>query len=177
MTVFRAIGAIGVGFWTTLRQLWQPRVTCSYPEEAPILPRRWRGRPVLTRDPDGDERCVACQLCSAVCPTRCIALQAGERRDGRRYAVTFRINFARCIYCGLCEEACPTLAIQLSEEFAFAKEDRGHFVYEKDRLLIDGTGKHPHYNFYRHSGVAIAGKGHGEGLNEMAPVDLRSNLP
>lgn len=176
MSAWRGVVQIGVGLWTTLRQLGRTS-TVSYPEVALQLPPRWRGRPVLTRDPDGDERCVACQLCSAVCPTRCIELQAGERADERRYPVSFRINFSRCIYCGLCEEACPTLAIQLLDEFAFSKEHHADFIYEKEALLIDGTGKHPHYNFYRHSGVTLSNKDKGAGLNEKAPVNVRSNLP
>lgn len=157
-------------FWTTLRQLPR-RDTLSYPEQQPQLSPRWRGRPVLTRDADGEERCVACELCSAVCPTQCIALEGADRPDGRRFAESFRINFARCIYCGLCEEACPTLAIQLSPEFAFAQSERGDFVYGKEALLIDGPGKHPDYRYYDHAGVRI------RALPPAAAVDPRSNLP
>ncbi len=171
MGIFRGLL---LGFWTTLRQLALPPVTRSYPEEKIPLPPRWRGRPVLTLDPDGEERCVACELCSAVCPTQCIALEGGDRPNGRRYARTFRINFSRCIYCGLCEEACPTLAIQLLDEFGFAKEYRADFVYHKEDLLIDGPGKHPAYRYYDHAGVAITAfsPAHGLGL-----VDPGSNLP
>ncbi|MGK9449797.1 NADH-quinone oxidoreductase subunit NuoI [Acidithiobacillus caldus] len=164
-----------VGFWTTLRQLGRWPVTLSYPEEQPQLPPRWRGRPVLTRDPDGDERCVACELCSAVCPTQCIELEGDDRPDGRRYARTFRINFSRCIYCGLCEEACPTLAIQLLEEFAFGKERRADFVYHKAALLIDGPGKHPHYRYYDHAGVRIEAAA--EVSARGAPLDPLDNRP
>ena len=177
MSAYRSFVQLGLGLWTTLRQIGRGASTISYPEEALKLPPRWRGRPVLTRDPDGDERCVACQLCSAVCPTRCIELQAGEREDERRYPVSFRINFSRCIYCGFCEEACPTLAIQLLDEFAFSTEHHQDFIYEKEALLIDGTGKHPHYNFYRHAGVALHDKDKGQGSNESPPVNGRSNLP
>ena len=156
--------------WTTLRQL-RRRDTLEYPEQEPKLGERWRGRPVLTHDPDGEERCVACELCSAVCPTQCIALEGADRPDGRRFAQSFRINFARCIYCGLCEEACPTLAIQLSPEYAFAKTERGDFVYHKEALLIEGTGKHPEYRYYAHAGVRT------QALPKPVHCDPRSNLP
>jgi NADH-quinone oxidoreductase subunit I len=86
------------GFATTFRHLFRKPVTEQYPEYKRPLPVRSRARIVLTRDPDGDERCVACYLCSAVCPVSCISMQSAERQDGRRYAKWFRINFARCIY-------------------------------------------------------------------------------
>ena len=90
--------------------------TIQYPEEMLYLPPRYRGRIVLSRDPDGGERCVACYLCAVACPVDCIALQATEDENGRRYPAWFRINFSRCIYCGFCEEACPTYAIQLTPD-------------------------------------------------------------
>ncbi len=82
--------------------------TVQYPEEMPYLAPRYRGRIVLTRDPDGEERCVACNLCAVACPVDCISLQKTESADGRWYPEFFRINFSRCIMCGMCEEACPT---------------------------------------------------------------------
>jgi NADH-quinone oxidoreductase, chain I len=163
--------------WATLRHGWHRRETVLYPEVKRTLPSRWRGRIVLTRDPDGDERCVACYLCSAVCPVDCITLQAAERKDGRRYPQSFRIDFSRCIFCGLCEEACPTLAIQLTPDFEMCEYTHDGLVYEKERLLIAGTGKDDQYDFYRHAGVAIAGKELGSGIGESAPVDRDSNLP
>lgn len=163
--------------WATLRHAWARRETVSYPEVKRTLPARWRGRIVLTRDPDGEERCVACYLCSAVCPVDCISLQARQRDDGRRYPETFRINFSRCIFCGFCEEACPTLAIQLTPDFEMCEQRHESLVYNKDQLLIDGQGKHPGYNFYRHAGVAVPGKAIGEGDNDARPVDRDSNLP
>ncbi len=170
--------------WTTLRSLWlvflhlfRRRVTVQYPEEMPNLPARYRGRIILARDPDGGERCVACYLCSAACPVDCIALQATEDEHGRRYPAFFRINFSRCIFCGYCEEACPTYAIQLTPDFEMSEFKRDKLVYEKEDLLISGTGKYPGYNFWRHAGVAIGGKGKGEAVDEQAPVDLRELLP
>jgi NADH-quinone oxidoreductase subunit I len=163
--------------WVTFRHSFNRKVTVLYPEKKRRLPPRWRGRIVLTRDPDGEERCVACHLCSSVCPVACIALQAGIDEKGRRKPDFFRINFSRCIYCGLCEEACPTFAIQLTPDYEMAEYDRNNLVYEKEDLMISGTGKYPGYNFYRVSGMEIGGKGKGEAENERPPVDVRSLLP
>lgn len=160
-----------------LRRTFGPRSTISYPEERPHIPPRWRGRIILTRDPDGGERCVACYLCAVACPVDCIALQATEDEHGRRYPEFFRINFARCIFCGYCEEACPTDAIQLTPDFEMGEYDRRNLVYEKEHLLVDGPGKHHGYNFYRVAGLAIGGKDKGEAENERAPIDVRSLLP
>ena len=110
--------------WEVLKHSVRKRETVQYPEEKPDLPPRWRGRIVLTRDPDGLERCVACHLCAVACPVDCIALQATEDEHGRRYPEFFRINFSRCIFCGYCEEACPTYAIQLIPDFEMAEYDR-----------------------------------------------------
>lgn len=163
--------------WIALMHMFRKRATIEYPEEKPKLPARWRGRIVLTRDPDNEERCVGCYLCAAACPVDCISLQATETEDGRRYPEFFRINFSRCIFCGYCEEACPTYAIQLIPDFEMSEYNRQNFVYEKEDLLISGEGKYHGYNFYRVSGLAIAGKGKGEADNEDKPVDIRSLLP
>ncbi len=165
------------GLWIVFKHGFKKRETVQYPEERPILSPRYRGRIVLTRDPDGEERCVACYLCSAVCPVDCIVLQAAEDESGRRYPESFRINFSRCIYCGLCEEACPTDAIQLTPDFEMAEYDRKNMVYEKEDLLISGPGKNPEYNFYKVAGIAIKGKGKGQGIEENEPVDIRSLMP
>jgi len=162
--------------WVTLRHLFKKPVTIQYPEHKKALPERARWRIVLTRDPDGGERCVACYLCSAVCPVSCISMQSRDMGGGRRYAEWFRINFSRCIFCGMCEETCPTLAIQLTPDYEFCKYDVLDAVYEKEDLLIDGTGKHPGYNFYRHAGVGVAAP-KGENPDEYGPVDVRGNMP
>jgi len=163
--------------WRVLLHAFRKRVTIQYPEERRRLAPRWRGRIILSRDPDGGERCVACYLCAVVCPVDCIALQATEAEDGRRYPEFFRINFSRCIFCGFCEEACPTYAIQLTPDFEMSEYIRNNLVYEKEDLLIDGPGKYPDYNFYRFAGMAIAGKDKGEAIGEDPPVDTRSLLP
>src|SRR5512142_495895 len=129
------------GFRTVLLHLSRKPVTEQYTEYKRPLPARSRARIILTRDPDGGERCVACYLCSAVCPVSCISMESAEREDCRRYAPWFRINFARCIYCGLCEEACPTSAIQLTPDYEFSKKDILAFVYEKEDLLVNHQGK------------------------------------
>jgi len=173
------------GIWSQFRSIgmifmhaFHKRDVILYPEVKPPVPPRYRGRIVLTRDPDGDERCVACNLCAVACPVGCISLQKAERpEDGRWYPEFFRINFSRCIFCGLCEEACPTTAIQLTPDFEMAEYNRQNLVYEKEHLLISGPGKYPDYNFYRVAGMAITGKDKGQALNEEPPVDYKSLLP
>jgi len=160
-----------------LRHTFARRETIQYPEEKPYLAPRFRGRIILSRDPDGQERCVACYLCSAACPVDCIALQAAQTEDGRRYPAFFRINFSRCILCGFCEEACPTLAIQLTPDYEMCEYDRSKLVYEKEDLLISGPGKYPDYNFYKVAGLAVGGKDKGQAENEAPPVDVRTLLP
>jgi len=172
-----AAAALGEGFATTFRHLFRRPITEEYPEFKRELPARSRARIVLTRDPDGGERCVACYLCSAACPVSCISMQSAEAPDGRRYAAWFRINFARCIYCGLCEEACPTSAIQLTPYFETCEREILSLVYEKADLLVDHGGKDPDYNFYRHAGIVTAVGGKGDHAREAPPVRLRSNLP
>ena len=167
-----------VSMAAVFKHLFTRTETVQYPEEMPYLAPRYRGRIVLTRDPDGDERCVACNLCAVACPVDCIALQKTEREaDGRWYPEFFRINFSRCIMCGMCEEACPTYAIQLTPDFELCEYDRNNMVYEKEHLLIDGVGKYPDYSFWHVSGKSIEGKDKGEAQNERAPVNVRSLLP
>lgn len=163
--------------WEVLKHSTTPIDTVEYPEQKPYLAPRYRGRIVLTRDPDGEERCVACNLCAVVCPVGCIALQKAEDEQGRWHAEFFRINFSRCIFCGLCEEACPTYAIQLTPDVEICEYDRQNLVYEKEHLLISGTGKQPEYNFYRQAGKAVGVKDKGTGAQEAPPIDRRSLLP
>ena len=172
------------GFGSILRTLimvashaTRKRDTILYPEQPVPVPPRFRGRIVLTRDPDGDERCVACNLCAVACPVGCISLQKAEREDGRWYPEFFRINFSRCIFCGMCEEACPTTAIQMTPDFELGEYNRQNLVYEKEHLLISGPGKFPDYNYYRVIGMATKDKPKGAHQNESAPIDLRSLLP
>lgn len=163
--------------WLVLLHTFRRRVTIQYPEQKPRLPPRYRGRIILSRDPSGAERCVACYLCAVACPVDCISLQATEDAHGRRYPAFFRINFSRCIFCGWCEEACPTYAIQLTPDFEMSEFRRQDLVYEKEHLLIDGPGKYPDYDFWRVAGVRIGGKDKGQSEHEAPPSDPRSLLP
>jgi NADH-quinone oxidoreductase subunit I len=172
----RAVAGLMDAFAIVLRHLCRRAVTEEYPEFKRVLPERTRARIILTRDPDGEERCVSCFLCAAACPVSCISMEGEERADGRRWARWFRINFARCIYCGLCEEACPTLAIQLTPNFEFCERDLLTLVAEKEDLLVDHGGKNHEYNFYRYAGVTMVGA-KGTHIDEDKPVNLRSNLP
>jgi len=174
--VLAGLRGLAGSYGMTLRHLFRKPLTEMYPEEQRQLPERSRARIVLTRDPDGNERCVACYLCSGVCPVSCISMESAEDDAGRRYARWFRINFARCIYCGLCEEACPTLAIQLTPDFEFSSTGLLELVAEKKDLLVEHGGKNREYDFYRHAGI-VAGVPKGGHLHEKAPVDYKSNLP
>lgn len=159
--------------WIILMHSFRKRETILYPEQKPYIPPRWRGRIILSRDPDGQERCVACYLCAVACPVDCIALQATQTPEGRRYPEFFRINFSRCIFCGFCEEACPTYAIQLTNDFEMSEYERQNLVYEKEDLLISGPGKYPDYNFYAVSGLAVGKKEKDEeSSNQKPPVDV-----
>ncbi|MEA2782988.1 MAG: NADH-quinone oxidoreductase subunit [Rhodospirillaceae bacterium] len=166
-----------VTLWRVFLHMFHPRVTVQYPEEKPYLAPRYRGRIILSRDPDGEERCVSCYLCAVACPVDCISLQKTDDGTGRWYPEFFRINFSRCIFCGFCEEACPTYAIQLTPDFEMSEYHRPNLVYEKEDLLISGTGKYPGYSFWRVAGKTIAGKDKGQAENEDPPVDVRGLLP
>ncbi len=112
---------------------------------------------------------MSCHLCSAVCPCDCIDLQKTAAADDWRPEY-FRINFSRCIFCGFCEEACPTAAIQLIPDFEMSEYSRQSLVYEKEHLLIAGTGKDQNYNFFRVAGVKGVG-------GQMAPKNPKGLLP
>jgi NADH-quinone oxidoreductase subunit I len=176
MRVVDDITAILTGLWITWKHIFRRPVTIQYPEEKRTPSPRYRARIVLTRDPDGGERCVACYLCSAACPVDCISMQAAEGEGGRRYAAWFRINFSRCIFCGLCAEACPTMAIQMTPDYEICRRDIMDLVFEKEDLLVDGGGKDASYNFYRHAGIGVT-QPRGDGDEEEPPVDVRGLLP
>ena len=176
MNLWREIKGTVQPFWVTLRNMLRRPVTIQYPEEKRQPAPRYRARIVLTRDPQGKERCVACYLCSAACPVDCISMQAAEDENGRRHAAWFRINFSRCIYCGLCTEACPTLAIQMSPDYEFCDRNLLKLVYEKEDLLIGDGGKDNEYNFYEHAGIGVVNP-RGGNADEYGPVDVKTNLP
>ena len=176
MSILRDIKGFLEGFGVTWRHLFKRPITTQYPEQKREPHPRYRARIVLTRDPDGEERCVACFLCSAACPVDCISLMPAEGERGRRYPEWFRINFSRCIYCGLCAEACPTMAIQMTTDYEFCKRDIRELVYEKEDLLIDGPGKDPHYNYYKHAAIGVL-REKGGNEDEDPPEDILTNLP
>jgi NADH-quinone oxidoreductase subunit I len=176
MNFWRDIKGTVQPFWVTLRNMLRKPVTIQYPEEKRTPYPRYRARIVLTRDPDGGERCVACYLCSAACPVDCISMPAAEAENGRRYAAWFRINFSRCIFCGLCAEACPTMAIQMSPDYEMGSRDLLQLVAEKEDLLIDDGGKDNEYNFYRHAGIGVVNP-RGGNADEYGPVDIKTNMP
>ena len=127
------------GLALTLRYMFQRPVTVNYPYEKGPLSPRFRGEHVLRRYPNGEERCIACKLCEAICPAQAITIEAGPRRnDGTRRTTRYDIDMVKCIYCGLCQEACPVDAIVEGPNFEFATETREELYYDKERLLANG---------------------------------------
>lgn len=126
------------GMALTGKNLFQRKVTIQYPEEKTPLSPRFRGLHALRRYPNGEERCIACNLCEAVCPAMCITIDSEERPDGTRRTTRYDIDLFKCIYCGFCEEACPTDAIVMTRHFEFYMEERNEAVIDKQRLLTLG---------------------------------------
>ena len=126
-------------FFLTMRYFFSKKQTLNYPfEKGPLSP-RFRGEHALRRYPNGEERCIACKLCEAICPAQAITIEAGPRRnDGTRRTTRYDIDMTKCIYCGLCQEACPVDAIVEGPNFEFATETREELFYDKDRLLANG---------------------------------------
>ena len=131
------------GFGLTLRQLFKPKFTILYPFAATPISPRFRGEHALRRYPNGEERCIACKLCEAVCPAQAITIEAEPRADGSRRTTRYDIDMVKCIYCGLCEEACPVDAIVEGPNMEFAAEDRKTLIYDKNHLLENGDRLEP----------------------------------
>ena len=122
-----------------LKYFFAPKATLNYPHEKGPLSPRFRGEHALRRYPNGEERCIACKLCEAICPAQAITIEAGPRRnDGTRRTVRYDIDMVKCIYCGFCQEACPVDAIVLGPNFEFATETREELLFNKERLLANG---------------------------------------
>ncbi len=129
---------IAIGHALTLRYFFKKKVTLNYPyEKGPVSP-RFRGEHALRRYPNGEERCIACKLCEAICPAQAITIEAEEREDGSRRTTKYDIDMMKCIYCGLCQEACPVDAIVESSNFEFSTETREELYYNKEKLLANG---------------------------------------
>jgi len=126
------------GLGLTLRMMFRAKHTLNYPyEKGPISP-RFRGEHMLRRYPSGEERCIACKLCEAVCPAQAITIEAEPRPDGSRRTTRYDIDMTKCIYCGFCQEACPVDAIVEGPNFEFTTETREELFYDKARLLENG---------------------------------------
>ena len=134
--------AIGIGMWLAIimaiKEMFRKSKTINYPfEKGPVSP-RMRGEHALRRYPNGEERCIACKLCEAVCPAQAITIESEERADGSRKTTRYDIDMLKCIYCGLCEESCPVDAIVQGPNFEFATETREELYYNKSKLLENG---------------------------------------
>jgi NADH-quinone oxidoreductase subunit I len=127
-----------VGLSVTFREMWRPKVTVNYPEEKTPQSVRFRGLHALRRYPNGEERCIACKLCEAVCPAVCITIDSDANNDGTRRTTRYDIDLFKCIYCGFCEEACPVDAIVLTRIHEYHMENRGENIMNKDKLLAIG---------------------------------------
>ena len=126
------------GFALTLKYMFKPKVTVNYPYEKGPLSPRFRGEHALRRYPNGEERCIACKLCEAICPAQAITIEAEPRDDGSRRTTRYDIDMTKCIYCGFCQEACPVDAIVEGPNFEFSTETREELMYNKDKLLANG---------------------------------------
>jgi NADH-quinone oxidoreductase subunit I len=126
------------GMSLTFRYMFRPKATLNYPYEKGHLSPRFRGEHALRRYPNGEERCIACKLCEAICPALAITIEAEPRADGSRRTTRYDIDMTKCIYCGFCQEACPVDAIVEGPNFEFAAETREELFFNKEKLLDNG---------------------------------------
>ncbi|RWS24911.1 NADH-ubiquinone oxidoreductase subunit 8-like protein, partial [Leptotrombidium deliense] len=126
------------GFFVVVGSIFKEPATINYPfEKGPLSP-RFRGEHALRRYPSGEERCIACKLCEAICPAQAITIEAEERSDGSRRTTRYDIDMTKCIYCGLCQEACPVDAIVEGPNFEYSTETHEELLYNKEKLLNNG---------------------------------------
>ena len=126
------------GLLIAIKESFKPKKTLNYPFEKGKISPRYRGEHALRRYPNGEERCIACKLCEAVCPAQAITLESTAREDGSRKTTRYDIDMLKCIYCGLCEESCPVDAIVQGPNFEFATHTREELYYNKEKLLENG---------------------------------------
>ena len=126
------------GLSIAIRELFKSKKTINYPFEKGKISPRYRGEHALRRYPNGEERCIACKLCEAVCPAQAITIEAEPRDDGSRRTTRYDIDMSKCIYCGLCQESCPVDAIVEGPNFEFATETREELMYTIEKLLENG---------------------------------------
>ena len=126
------------GLNIAVKEVFKSKKTINYPHEKGAVSPRSRGEHALRRYPNGEERCIACKLCEAVCPALAITIEAEPRDDGSRRTTRYDIDMLKCIYCGFCQEACPVDAIVEGPNFEFAAETREELYYNKDKLLANG---------------------------------------
>tara|TARA_B100000902_G_C27309357_1_gene917440 strand:- start:1593 stop:2090 length:498 start_codon:yes stop_codon:yes gene_type:complete len=126
-------------FKLALKYFFKPKVTINYPHEKGTISPRFRGEHALRCYPNGEERCIACKLCEAICPAQAITIDAGPRlEDGSRRTTRYDIDMTKCIYCGFCQEACPVDAIVEGPNFEYATETREELFYNKEKLMANG---------------------------------------
>ena len=144
-----------------MKYFFKPKATLNYPYEKGPLSPRFRGEHALRRYPNGEERCIACKLCEAICPAQAITIDAEPREDGSRRTTRYDIDMTKCIYCGFCQEACPVDAIVEGPNFEFATETREELFYDKAKLLGErrplGGGDRPQPRARR--AVSVRGRG------------------
>ena len=126
------------GMWLTLKYLFKSKETVNYPYEKNPMSPRFKGQHALRRYANGEERCIACKLCEAICPAQAITIEAETREDGSRRTTKYDIDKTKCIYCGLCQEACPVDAIVEGSNTDFATETHQELLYNKKKLLKNG---------------------------------------
>lgn len=126
------------GMAMTLKYFFKKKVTLNYPHEKGPLSPRFRGEHALRRYENGEERCIACKLCEAICPAQAITIEADIEEDGSRRTTRYDIDMTKCIYCGFCQEACPVEAIVEGPNFEYSTETREELLYDKEKLLDNG---------------------------------------
>ncbi len=126
------------GLGLTFSYMFRPKATLNYPSELGPLSPRFRGEHALRRYPNGEERCIACKLCEAVCPAQAITIESEPREDGSRRTTRYDIDMTKCIFCGFCQEACPVDAIVEGPNIEYSTETREELIYDKDKLLQNG---------------------------------------